>query len=230
MPASSSDFSKEKYQDVVSDLKDAGFTDVESDPLGDLIVGLLHKPGDVKDISVNGSKDDFDKGATFKKDAKIVVEYHSDLADSSPSPSMSESSSASSSEAPSSDAEPDVLTPANNTDLAALLKVTDPGSPKVAAFSKKYLGKTIEFDGNVAAVGPDGNYKTLENVMINAGDFNPNTAVGPDFQFSGLSIYDIPGGGQVGDNVHVKAEVGSYDAETQLLQLQSGPNKVTSRN
>ncbi len=73
MPASSSDFSTEKYQEVVSDLSGAGFTNVKANPLGDLIVNLFHKPGDVKEISVNGSKEDFDKGATYKKNARIVV-------------------------------------------------------------------------------------------------------------------------------------------------------------
>ncbi len=125
---------------------------------------------------------------------------------------------------------PACLLPRTTPDFAALLKVKDPGDPKVAEFAKKYSGRTIEFDGNVAAVAPDGNYKTLENVMINAGDFGPNSAAGPNFQFSGLSMYDVPGGGHNGDNVHVKAVLSDYDAATQLLQLQPGPNHVTSRN
>jgi hypothetical protein len=223
MPAASKDFSGEKYQDVVDDLKRAGFTDVASAPLGDLVVGLLHRPGDVKDVEINGSKDGFDKGATFDKDAKIVVEYHSDPIAASASPSVEGSP-----DSPSG-SEATVLTAANSSDLKALLAVKDPSDPSVAVFASKYLGKTIEFDGNIADIEAHGSTQTLEDVLINAGDYDADSATGPNFQLPGVSRYRLPAGGVVGSNVHVTATLGSYDSETQLYQLGVSPITITTR-
>ena len=122
------------------------------------------------------------------------------------------------------------LTAKNNKDLAALLRVEDPADPRVAAFANKYSGRTIEFDGNIASVLPHGHYKTLEDVLIEAGDYNPNAAIGPNFRLSGVSIHAIPGGWLKGENIRIKATVGEYDSNTQLFELDPFPVTVTARN
>jgi len=75
MPASSSDLEGGNYQDVKTKLQAAGFTSIETSAVPDLIVGLLHKDGDVEAVSVNGETD-FDAGSTFPTGATIVIRYH----------------------------------------------------------------------------------------------------------------------------------------------------------
>jgi hypothetical protein len=111
MPASSSDLTSGKYKDAVGDLKDAGFTNVSPRPLGDLIVGLLHHPGDVANVVIAGSKDEFEEGAVYKKNVTIVVEYHSDPAEPKPEPSATTPADTPPSAAPS----PTTSVPSNET-------------------------------------------------------------------------------------------------------------------
>lgn len=76
MPSSSSNMVGEHYETVVEELENAGFTNVEAKPLGDLITGWLKDDGEVKKIRVDG-KNSFSKGAWFSTDGKIIVTYHS---------------------------------------------------------------------------------------------------------------------------------------------------------
>jgi len=75
MPASSSDLEGGNYQDVKTKLQVAGFTSIETSAVPDLIVGLLHQDGDVKEVSVNGETD-FDADSTFPRGARIIIRYH----------------------------------------------------------------------------------------------------------------------------------------------------------
>ena len=75
MPASSSSLEGEDYQDAVTSLRSAGFTNVTTATIDDLIVGWLTKDGEVEKVSVNGATD-FQANSGFPKDAEIVVTYH----------------------------------------------------------------------------------------------------------------------------------------------------------
>jgi hypothetical protein len=116
----------------------------------------------------------------------------------------------------------EVLTTANNPELAALL-VSDDCSDTVQQFAAKYLGRTIEFDGNIAAVANHGDYDTRYDILVHPGDFSETTASGPNFQYQNVGIYDLHVTGtddlRQGDNVHVKAEVGQYDSNSCLFLL-----------
>lgn len=222
MPAASKDFSGESYKDVVSDLKGAGFTDVKAEPLGDLIISLLHHPGQVKDVEVAGSKDDFDKGATFKKNVEIVVEYHSEPAKSSPS--SSESSSAEPSSTPSASALPAVLTTANSADLAALLQLKNAQDPSVATFATKYAGQTVEFDAAIDVLVSDPKYATTDDFTLTAVGAD-GVPAGPEF---GLEGYAVPAGVTLDTQVKVVASVSRYDepsGEIMLLLTSMTPEK-----
>lgn len=74
-PKSSYELEDSNYKDVVTLFEKAGFTNVKTDTLGDLVVGWLHKEGDVKEVSIDGETD-FSKGDRFPADAKVVVRYH----------------------------------------------------------------------------------------------------------------------------------------------------------
>lgn len=76
MPFSSTAFISKNYQDVVQQLKNAGFTNIETVPADDMIVGFLHDEGDVKEVSVNGETS-FLSNDKFPANAEIIVTYHS---------------------------------------------------------------------------------------------------------------------------------------------------------
>ena len=75
IPSSASDYRGENFQDVISELKAAGFTNIETEKLEDLITGWLTKDGSVKQVAVNGDSD-FNAGTKFPVDSEIVITYH----------------------------------------------------------------------------------------------------------------------------------------------------------
>lgn len=74
MPTSASDFKYDNYKDVEKALKNAGFTNIKTAILYDIVWGWTSE-GEVDSISVNGNKS-FSKGSVFKKDVEIVITYH----------------------------------------------------------------------------------------------------------------------------------------------------------
>lgn len=76
MPAPSSDYVGGHYEIAVDELESAGFTNVQTRALGDLVTGWLKNDGEVEKIRIEGS-DSFSKGAWFPADTKILITYHS---------------------------------------------------------------------------------------------------------------------------------------------------------
>ncbi len=114
-----------------------------------------------------------------------------------------------------------VLTTTNCPDLATLLSSSDMDA---SWFVSKYAGKTIEFDGNIAYLAPHANYTTRWDVLINAGDYDPNHAQGPEMQYENVNTLDMGFDDSLdeirtGTNVHIKAIVKDYNASTCLLHL-----------
>lgn len=74
VPASASDYKYENYQDVQKDLEDAGFANITTEILYDIVWGWTEE-GEVKSVSIDG-RTDYDKGEVFNMDAPIVITYH----------------------------------------------------------------------------------------------------------------------------------------------------------
>ena len=74
--ASSSDFEGENYQNVITELKLAGFTNIETKALSDLITGWLVREGSVNEISING-ENSFESGSLFPINSEIIITHHS---------------------------------------------------------------------------------------------------------------------------------------------------------
>ena len=74
VPASASDYKYDNYQEVQKDLEDAGFTNITTEILYDIVWGWTAE-GEVKSVSIDG-RTDYEKGEVFKKDAPIVITYH----------------------------------------------------------------------------------------------------------------------------------------------------------
>ncbi|MCO7219492.1 DUF4839 domain-containing protein [Klenkia sp. PcliD-1-E] len=123
---------------------------------------------------------------------------------------------ATSSAAPS---EETVLTAENNSDLAAVLAVTDYCSPQVATFAQTYQGRTIAFPASVANIANHDGASTRYDILLAPGDEGPNSTVGPAFQFRDVNTtndLNITGDGPnsitAGTLLDVTAEVDEYDA------------------
>jgi uncharacterized Zn finger protein (UPF0148 family) len=75
IPKPSEEYESNNYQEVMAELRAAGFSNIKTSKLDDLIKGWLTKDGEVEKISVNG-KTDFEADTKFPKDAEIVITYH----------------------------------------------------------------------------------------------------------------------------------------------------------
>ena len=212
LPISSEDINKKNYKTIVNQLEDAGFTNVKTEKIEDLVTGWLKKDGQIESVSINGETK-FSEGEELPKNAKITVVYHTFKEDkedkkdqenttkpnkkkdnkkkeNSSSSSVDTKSSSSSSEYSSSSSEssktpePQTITPENNPEFAAILQTEDPTA--ISSFVQKYKGKIVEFNGYIAYFNPHANYKTRYDILIYTGDYpGPDLATpGPAFQFN----------------------------------------------
>ena len=218
MPRSASSYKFKNYTDVQTELSEAGFTNISFEILYDIVIGWTEE-GEVDSVSVGGNTE-FEQGDIFKKDVAIVITYHMPEEDNPNKPAESEE--------PNSTTEPatepvENLTVENCPDLAALLALRDPGDPSVSAFASKYYGQVIEFDGCVMNMQHHGDFDTRWDVLLGAGDYDENSALGPNFRLTDVNFYDmnVSGGDSVyaGLNVHIVAEVGDYNSNSQLFEL-----------
>ena len=217
IPQSAVDYKYENYADVQQELETAGFTNITFEILYDIELGWTDE-GEVDSVSVNGNTE-FEKNDIFKKDAPIVITYHMNAEDDPNKPAEPEPT-----EQPE-ETEPPVanLTAENCPDLANLLALRDPSDPSVAAFASEYSGRVIEFDGCVINMQNHESFTTRWDVLLGAGDFDPNSVRGPNFRLTDVNFSEmnVTGGDSVyaGLNVHVVAEVGQYNANTTLFEL-----------
>lgn len=130
-------------------------------------------------------------------------------------------------QSPSSKPDGGVLTPKNNPEFAAVLALTDTCSPKIAAFARKYSGRTIKIAGSVWAMAPHDGAKTRYDILINAGDFSEKAATGPEFQFRDVNtandlhwVGDGPETIGVGTNLTITAEIDRYEKRSCLFLLE----------
>ena len=214
IPQSASSYKYQNYADVQEELTEAGFTNISFEILYDIETGRT-KEGEVSSVSIGGNAE-FEQSEIFKKDTAIVITYHMKEEDN-PNKAANSEVTNSTMEAANN------LTRENCPDLAALLMLRDPGDSSVAAFASKYYGRVIEFDGCVMNMQRHGDYNTRWDVLLGSGDYDENSALGPNFHLTDVNFYDmnVSGGDSVyaGLNVHIVAEVGDYNSNSQLFEL-----------
>lgn len=74
-PASAIHYCGENYQDVIKELKAAGFTNIKTQAIDDLVIGFLTKDGEVEEISIGGDSS-FSEGKGFDENVEVVIKYH----------------------------------------------------------------------------------------------------------------------------------------------------------
>ena len=238
-PVESSEVSSSNYQDMVSQFKGAGFTNVSTREIDDLILGWLTEDGQVEEVSIGG-KTSFSTSDTFAADAPVVVSYHTfpkkgkETTQSTPTPDQPSSSPAPQSPEPSQEPESSPSPTAsnenimveNNEEFRALIESPQPDNATVEQFVSKYKGRTVEFDGNVANVASHNGYKNRFDFLIYAGDYSTTSVYGPSFQFATCAYYNlnltgdnIPNSISAGQNLHIVAEIVDFNSKQQLFHL-----------
>ena len=102
--------------------------------------------------------------------------------------------------------------------------------PAYVEFASKYAGRKIEFDGRVDNVMNHGNYNTRYDILVSAGDYDPDTQIGPNFKFEDVNFLDLHSDLEsvyTGLNVHIIAYVGEFDGLHEIFYLE--PVAVTGR-
>jgi hypothetical protein len=225
VPASAEEFEGENYKDVVTRFQMAGFTNISTEPIEDLITGWLVKDGEVEEVSING-KTSFGSSASFEPNATIIIRYHT-------FPTTNEETSANedveneddgTQESTNNQVTEEILTVDNCPELKEILLSSD--YSQIEEFANKYAGRIIEFDGYVADVMPYKDYKTRYKFLIYVGDSDETYSGGPSFQFVDVNIYDlhlvgenIPDYIKYGTKLHIKARVMEFNYNTGLFRL-----------
>ncbi len=75
IPFASSDIEKANFEVVVKQLKDAGFTNVDTLEIDGLVLGFFTKDGEVETMTING-KEGFSEGEKFDANTNITISYH----------------------------------------------------------------------------------------------------------------------------------------------------------
>ena len=75
VPASSSDYMNDSYQNVVNDLNEAGFMDVQTKAIDDINSNSEIKDGSVESVTI-GEISEFQTGQKFSADDSVKIVYH----------------------------------------------------------------------------------------------------------------------------------------------------------
>lgn len=221
-PSESSVQSGKDYKDVINEFEEQGFTNVKTEKIEDLITGWITADGEVEEVHVGGNVD-YSPDEWIPVDTEVVIKYHTFKKEESESVTESEEKDNSNVEKP----EEEILTVENNKELATILSTKNENSPLFKEFAEKYVGRTVEFDGNTAYVSPHRDYKTRFNYLIFAGDYSTTTFSGPQFQFRNVDYFDlhltgddIPDPFGTGHNIRITAKVEVFDEDSNLFLLE----------
>lgn len=247
MPFGANDYDGANYQEIVSQLEEAGFTNIQEKPLGDLIIGWLNAEGEVDEVSVDGYTV-FSTDSRYLPDVEIVVSYHTFPSDEKASAenensdveSYGESSEIENETSANTESAGEILeenlTPENNEDLAALLSATNELDPMYSEFAEKYKNQIIEFDACIIYLSNHANYDTRYDLLLSAGDYVDANTVnpGPIFKFENVNTFEmgiedlfLPDFISIGSNIHVIAEVQMFSEDEGIFFL--NPVEVVSR-
>lgn len=122
-----------------------------------------------------------------------------------------------------------VLTIENCEALRRVLENKSDIDKMYAEFSEEYRGRTIQFNGYIANIanysdwnpitGETKVYNTRYNILVYVGDYDPDHAYGPQFQFENIGSTSLPEPTKVGRNYVITAKVGVYNENSGLWGL-----------
>lgn len=225
-PSGSSVQKGRDYQSVAEDFKEHGFSNIKFVELGDLVTGWLTKEGEVESVSVDGNAD-YSSDTWYPSDVEVVITYHSFPDENKDDTSVQEPSTEETNP-PVSDPVGTILTVKNCEALASMLAIKAEIDPAYSEFAKTYENQLIEFDGCITYLVNHEDYDTRYDILISAGDYvDENTAnPGPIFKLEDVGVYDLgisdlylPDFVSVGSNIKIRAEVGGFNTNTGIFEL-----------
>lgn len=74
-PISSEDAEGKNYKDIVKKFEKAGFVNVKTKPIYDLVTGWLKSNGEVEEVIVDGDND-VSTYSSYRPDAEVIIKYH----------------------------------------------------------------------------------------------------------------------------------------------------------
>lgn len=224
---SATDFYGENYENVVNELKEMGFSNIKSEPLYDIILGIT-EDGELDSIDIEGNKD-FRKGEIFDTDEAVVVKYHT-LEENDPNNVKDTEESIDGDNTKKTERDEDTLTVKNCKALKNILSMKEDMAPEYSEFAINHYGDEIEFDARIDYMENHGKYNTRYDILISAGDYDPDHQIGPAFKFEDVNYYDLNTDMEevsMGMNIHVIAVVEEYDESCGLFYLE--PVAITAR-
>ncbi|APZ49930.1 hypothetical protein BW721_09975 [Jeotgalibaca sp. PTS2502] len=233
----SSDIDDAIYKDVVADFENAGFTNVKTKKIEDLVFGWLTEDGEVEEITIDGETS-FSTSSRFESDVEIIVFYHTfqetdkDITqdtetDESENIDEEKGEDDTSKIEESIDSTKDeVITVENNEEFANVLGKKS-ADEQTSEFAEKYKGRTIAFDANIAYMNNHGSYTTRYDLLIYTGDYSETEVYGPNFQIRDVNISNLNLTGEnipdtigMGDHIYLTAKIIEWDEERQLFRLE----------
>lgn len=213
---------------ALSDIKRAGYEE-KVEVLGGGVLGVI----DEKNWTVCEQEPAVGQELTVAPRLTVDRSCSGD-AQSTPTPAVSATLSTQPSATPSTEPsatpsqEAEVLTAANNKDLAALLashRLND--IAKHRAFVERYRGSIIEFNGTVVLSIPHGTYKTRFDFLIYQGNYDDaQPTPGPSFAFIDKNYSDlkltgpnVPDSLREGMNITVVATVEDFVEDGGYIRL-----------
>lgn len=139
--SSSSEFKGKNYENVVTQLQKAGFTNIKTEALDDLVTGLLKKDGEVEGVKID-DKTNFGSDTKFSKEAEIIITYHTFPKDEKKTESTATSSTEQ--EVPQQN-KPDEAAKAA---LEVTFPVENAKRSAVVAITNSYAADVFKADGN----------------------------------------------------------------------------------
>ncbi len=249
-PANSSEMRGLDFETVEESFKANGFSNIKLEKIEDLITGWLTKDGEVEEVSVGGDTG-YAPGLWVSADTEVIIRYHTFPTESTASESVTTESIATESITAESTQEvtptqeslanvedaieenyqaDEILTVDNCEELDAILQNTSEPYESYVDFASKYEGRTIEFDGRIDYIVNHENYNTRYDILVSAGDYNPDTQIGPTFKFENISLIGlgfVSDTVSIGMNVRITAIVEEFIYDTGIFYLV--PISVTER-
>lgn len=239
-PSGSSAMKGQDYESVVETFEEEGFTNIKLEKIEDLITGWLTKDGEVEEVSVGGDYEYY-SDKWVEADTEVIIRYHTFqekgkevTEEKSEDIKQKDTNENNDQNTEKEDVSDEVLTIDNCEELANVLSDKAYTRELYSNFASEYAGRTIEFDGRIDYISKHKDYNTRYDILVGAGDYDPNSGIGPAFQFKNVSAADLDLDTlfleekiQVGKNVRIIAKVGEFNSDNDLFFLD--PISVTER-
>lgn len=181
VPASASDFKYKNCNDVQVTLEEAGFTNISTEILYDIVLGWTSE-GEVASVSIGG-RTNYEKGEVFKLDDPVIITYHMKEADDPNKATETPTTKPSETTAPASEATEATQAPKTEKEASTTFystntrEVAKNGNSGVFAYKSKggsySIYWVIDFDNGYVYNYFEGNGdENCDRLKIDSGDLN----------------------------------------------------------